>query len=175
MKKYYFINKFDTNNIDSQDKQTVIVYRNYDLKKVDENLIIKIKKYCYKKSLKFYLANNVRLANKLNLDGAYLPAFNNDLKHLSYSFKKNFKIIGSAHNLKEIRIKEKQNVTKIVLSSIFKKNKNFLGINKFINLAKLSNKKVVALGGMTHKNYQKLKLLKLSGFAGISFFEKKGP
>ena len=27
--KYYFINKFDTNNIDKQDKQTVIIYRNY--------------------------------------------------------------------------------------------------------------------------------------------------
>ncbi len=29
IKKYYFINKFDTNNIDKQDKQTAIIYRNY--------------------------------------------------------------------------------------------------------------------------------------------------
>ena len=171
MKKYYFINKFDTNNIDKQDKQTVIIYRNYNLEKIEENLIIKIKKYCHKKSLEFYLANNIRLAIKLNLDGAYLPAFNKELKHLSYSFKKNFKIIGSAHNLKEIRIKEKQNVQKIILSSIFKKKKNFLGINKFKNLAKLSNKKIVALGGITHKNQKKLKLLNRLDFAGISFFE----
>ena len=31
---------------------------------------------------------------------------------MAYSYKKNFKIIGSAHNLKEIRIKENQNVEK---------------------------------------------------------------
>jgi len=171
MKKYYFINKFDTNNIDKQDKQTVIIYRNYKLKKIDENLIIKIKKYCSRKSLKFYLANNVRLAIRLNLNGAYLPAFNNNLNHLSYSLKKNFEIIGSAHNIKEIRIKETQKVDKIIISSLFKKNKNFLGINKFKLLAKLTGKNVVALGGITKTNLTKLALLDQSEFAGISFFE----
>ena len=49
-------------------------------------------------SFKFFLANNVKLAFKLRLDGAYLPSFNNDLKHLNYPKRKNFFIIGSAHN-----------------------------------------------------------------------------
>ena len=49
IKKYYFINKFDTNNIDKQDKQTSIIYRNYLVKNIDENLILKIKGYCKKK------------------------------------------------------------------------------------------------------------------------------
>ena len=53
MKKYYFINKFDTNVIDKQDKQTSIIYRNYLVKNIDENLILKIKKYCRKKQLNF--------------------------------------------------------------------------------------------------------------------------
>ena len=44
IKKYYFINKFDTNNIDKQDKQTIIIYRNYNSKKLNEELILKIKK-----------------------------------------------------------------------------------------------------------------------------------
>ena len=121
-KKYYFISKFDTNNIDKQDKQTTIIYRNYSKKTEDQTLILKIKKYCKKKSIDFYLSNNVRLAIKLNLDGAYIPSFNTSLRHLSYSYKKKFKIVGSAHNLKEIRIKENQNVRKIFLSSLFKKN-----------------------------------------------------
>ena len=171
MIKYYFINKFDTNNIDKQDKQTVIIYRNYNLNKIDDRLIIKIKKYCRKKSIRFYLANNIKLAINLNLDGAYLPAFNNSFKHLSYTIKKNFKIIGSAHNIKEIRIKENQGVDKVIISSLFKKNKNFLGINKFKILAKNTNKNVVALGGITKKNYKKLALLNQLEFAGISFFE----
>ena len=171
MKKYYFINKLDTNNIDKQDKQTTIIYRNYTTKIVDQALILKIKKYCKKKSIKFYLSNNIKIAIKLDLDGVYIPSFNRSLKHLAYSFKKNFKIIGSAHNLKEVRIKEKQNVSKIFLSSLFKKNKNFLGMNKFKLLSKLTNKDVVVLGGISEKNKKKISLLNQYDFAGISYFE----
>jgi thiamine-phosphate pyrophosphorylase len=171
IKKYYFINKFDTNIIDKQDKQTTIIYRNYNSNNKDESLILKINKYCKKRSIKFFLANNVKLALKLNLNGVYIPAFNTNLNHLAYSYKKNFEIIGSAHNLKEIRIKENQSVEKIFLSSVFKKNKNFLGINKFKILTKLTTKKIVVLGGVSNKNIKKLTLLNQSEFAGISFFE----
>ena len=170
-RKYYFINKFDTNNIDKQDKLTTIIYRNYSVNKADENLILKIKRYCKKKSIKFYLSNNIELAIKLNLDGAYIPSFNKSLKHLAFSLKKNFQIVGSAHNLKEIRTKEIQKVSKIFLSSLFKKNKNYLGINKFKLISNLTKKKVVALGGISKENIKKLKLLNSSEFAGISYFE----
>ena len=40
MNKYYFINKFDTNIINKQDKQTIIIYRNYSSKKIDEKTIL---------------------------------------------------------------------------------------------------------------------------------------
>ena len=90
---------------------------------------------------------------------------------MAYSYKKNFKIIGSAHNLKEIRIKENQNVEKIFLSSLFKKNKNFLGINKFKLLSKLTAKNIVVLGGVSKQNKKKLSLINQSDFAGISYFE----
>jgi thiamine-phosphate pyrophosphorylase len=169
--KYYFINNFDTNNIDKQDNQTIIIYRNYSLTNKNEDFIFKIKKYCKKKKIKFYLSNNIKLAIKLDLDGAYIPSFNKDTKHLSYSYKKKFNIVGSAHNLKEIRIKEKQNVKEIVISSLFKKNKNFLGMNRYKLLGNLTQKNVVALGGISRKNLKKIKLLKNSNFAGISFFE----
>ena len=150
--KYYFINNFDTNNIDKQDNQTIIIYRNYSLTNKNEDFIFKIKKYCKKKKIKFYLSNNIKLAIKLDLDGAYIPSFNKDTKHLSYSYKKKFNIVGSAHNLKEIRIKEKQNVKEIIISSLFKKNKNFLGMNRYKLLGNLTQKNVVALGGISRKN-----------------------
>ena len=169
--KYYFINKFETNNIDKQDKQTIIIYRNYSSKVADVKLILKIKNYCKKKGIKFYLSNNIQLAIKLNLDGAYIPSFNKNIKHLSYSLKKKFKIVGSAHNLKEIRTKETQKVNEIFLSSLFKKNKNYLGINKFKILSQLARKEVVVLGGISKKNLKKLKILNQSKFAGISYFE----
>ena len=169
LNKYYFISKFDTNYIDKQNKDTAIVYRNYNTN--NKNTILSFKHYCKKKGYKFYLANNIRLAVNLNLDGAYIPSFNKKTNHLAYSIPKNFLIIGSAHNNFEIKIKEKQGVSIIFLSSLFKKNKNFLGINKFKLLSQLTSKKVIALGGISSKNFKKLKLLNCFGFAGISFFE----
>ena len=111
------------------------------------------------------------MALKLKLDGAYIPSFNNSLNHIGFSIRQNFNIIGSAHNIKEIKIKEKQKVDKIVLSSLFKENKNYLGINKLKLLSKLTKKKVIVLGGISKKNIKKIKLLGISEFAGISYFE----
>ena len=133
--------------------------------------IIKLKKYCNKKNLKFFLSNDVKLAINLNLDGVYIPSFNKSFGHLSYSYNNNFKIIGSAHNLKEIKTKEMQKVSKIILSSLFKKNKNFLGLFRFKLLSKLTKKDVVALGGISRKNLKMLKILDNQEFAGISYFE----
>ena len=148
-RKYYFINKFETNNIDKLSRQTAVIYRNYNSKTLNKELILKLKKYCQKKRIKFYLSNNIKLAMRLDLDGAYLPSFNKSKKHLSYSFKRKFSLIGSAHNIKEIKIKEMQSVSKIFISSIFKKNKNYLGINKFKLISNLTQKKVVALCGIS--------------------------
>ena len=168
--KYYFINKFETINLDKQKKGVGIIFRNYNSNN-HLNTILKLKKYCKNKGYKFYLSNNIKLAIKLGLDGVYIPSFNMDRKHLSFSFKKNFLIIGSAHNNKEIKIKEVQGVKIIFISSLFKLNKNYLGINRFKLLSSLSNKKVVALGGISNKNKKQLKLLNCFGFAGISYFE----
>ena len=134
-------------------------------------LILKIRNYCKRKKIKFYISNNIKLAISLNLDGVYLPSFNQNFNHLGYSFKKNFVIIGSAHNNKEIKIKEKQGVSAIFLSSLFKKNKNYLGLNKFKLLSKLTTKKIIPLGGISDQNLNKLRLLNCSSFAGISYFE----
>jgi thiamine-phosphate pyrophosphorylase len=168
--KYYFINKFDQSHIDKQDKDTAIIYRNYN-QEVDETLILQLKNYCKKKGNKFLLSNNVRLAIKFGLDGIYIPSFNKSKKHLSYSFKKNFIILGSAHNIYELKTKELQNVQAIFLSSIFKKNKNYLGIYRFKLLSLLTKKKIVALGGISKKNLKMLNLINYFGLAGISFFE----
>ena len=175
LNKYYFINKFVQSYLDNQDKETIIIYRNY-VQKHDKKLILRLKNYCKKKGNKFLLSNNIKLAINLDLDGAYIPSFNKDTKHLSFSFKKNFILLGSAHNVYEIKTKELQNVESIFLSSIFKNNKNYLGINKFKLFSLLSKKRIVALGGISTANVKKLNLINCSGFAGISFFEqKKGP
>ena len=173
-KKYFFIDKFEPKIIECQDKNTVIIFRNYKTKNILSE-IEKVRKYCFKNQYKLYLANDIKLAIKLNLDGAYIPSFNKNFYHLSYKFKKNFKLIGSAHNNYEYKIKILQKVQIIFLSSIFKQNLNYLGLNRFRNLAKNFRTNTVALGGVSYKNIKMLKLLKIIGFAGISYFKKKGP
>ena len=169
--KYYFINSLDTNNLKKQDGQTTIIYRNYKSSQTDISKILILKNFLKKKGNKFLIANNFKLALKLGLDGVYIPSFNKKFNHLAYSTSINFIILGSAHNLKEIRIKELQNVQKIFISSLFKKNKNYLGLNKFKILTRYTKKNIVALGGISKKNLKKINLVNVLSFAGISFFE----
>ena len=106
----------------------------------------------------------------------YLPAFNQYKKYHNLTIYKNFKIIGSAHNLREIRIKETQNCEKIFISPIFKtkKNRKFLGTVKFNLLAKNTKKKVISLGGINTENLKKIRLTKSNGIASISWIKKNG-
>ena len=132
--------------------------------------LLKMRTFCKRKGIKLYLSNNIQLSIKLGFDGAYIPAFNKSFKHLNYKLKKNFKILGSAHNIKEIRLKEKQKVNLIFISSIFKKNKNYLGLYKFMNLEKLTDINIIALGGINRSNLRILSLTNCAGFAGINYF-----
>ena len=169
--KYYFINTFDTNNLQKQDKETIIIYRNYSSSNIKIDKLLKLKNFLRKQGNKFFLANNFKLALKLGLDGVYLPSFNKDFNHLAYSIFSNFVVVGSAHNLKEIRIKELQKAQNIFISSLFKKNKNYLGLHRFKILGKYTQKKIVALGGISKKNIRKIKLTETSSIAGISYFK----
>ena len=155
LRKYYFINSLDTNNIKKQDRETVIIYRNYTLPKININKILKLRNFLKKRGNKFLLSNNVKLALKLKLDGVYIPSFNKNFDHLPYSINPNFIILGSAHNLKEIRIKELQKVQSIFISSIFKKNQNYLGINKFKSYFKIYQKKNNSPWGNNKKKFEK--------------------
>jgi len=169
-KKFYYIDNYDINNIKNITSDIGIIFRNYSTK-IDRKQIIKIKEFCKKKGIKLFLGNDIKSALSLSLDGAYIPSFNHNFNHLNFMKRKNFLLIGSAHNVKELRIKETQLVSCIFLSSIFKKNKNYLGLYKFRNLMSLTNKKVYALGGISKGNIKMLKNLKVSGFAAISFFK----
>ena len=88
-KYYYFIDKFEKDDIKNINKNIAIIYRNYT-RKIDIKLIQNIKDILKKKKIKFFLANNIKLAIKLNLDGVYIPSFNKEFKINSYSKKKKF-------------------------------------------------------------------------------------
>ena len=121
-----------------------------------------------------FVSNDIKLAIKARADGVYIPSFNKSQKFTNVK-KKNFVIIGSAHNQKEIKEKIIQRCSVIFLSPIFymKKKKYFLNLHKFNYIANNNKIKFFALGGINDKNFRKLKLLKIHGFAGITIFKKK--
>ena len=174
-KIYHFIDDFKEKDIEYLPKNIALIYRNYE-KKPSKTQIVKIRNYCKKRKIKFYLSNNYKMAINLNLDGIYLPSFNKQIKLNIFSKRKNFLVMGSAHNVQEVNIKQNQGCKLIFLAPIFKvnKKKKFLGINKFNQLS--FNKKInfVALGGINSSNIKKINLLNCYGFAGISWIKKNG-
>ena len=171
-KVYHFINEFDKKNILKIDKNINLIFRNYD-KKLSQFFLKKLKNFCHKNGYKIYLSNNVDLANILGFDGVYLPSFNKKLLKKK-KLKKNFETLGSAHNLREMKIKEIQGVEKIFLSPLFDtKSKKGLGIYRFKQLSLLTKKTVVPLGGIDNSNIKKLIMLKKSLLASIKYINNK--
>ena len=172
---YYFINEFDYSHFINLDKNISFIWRNKNKETLLKTLI-ELRNFCNKNGRKLYINNDIYLAHKIGADGLYISSNNKDLILGSGKLKKNFKILGSAHNIKEIKIKEIQNVTEIFLSPLFKKKKNKkLDIFRYLNLKKATNMKDIALGGINEKNFKRLKLINPAGFAGITYFEKKRP
>src|SRR6056300_1014401 len=146
---YLFINNCNLYELFNLESNINLIYRNYD-EKININSIKKLKTFCQKTNRKLFIANNYKVAFNLNLDGIYLPSFNKQLDIIGKSRRKNFKIIGSAHNIKEIKIKKGCEL--IFLSPIFKtkKNNSYLGVIKF-NLIRLNqSNSFVALGGINN-------------------------
>ena len=169
-KIFYFINKFDRNHILKLKRNINLIFRNYNTN-FDLEYYRKIKNFCHSNGFKIYLSNEINIAHSLGFDGVYLPAFNKQFVK-NRNFRLNFEILGSAHNLKEIRQKEIQGVNYLFISPIFFKiGKESLGIIKFNNLSKNSYTQIVALGGVNRYNLKKLKLIGVKSFASISLVE----
>jgi thiamine-phosphate pyrophosphorylase len=170
---YYFIDKFDRDEILNLDNKINIIYRNYKSKNKDSD-VQKIKYFCKITKKKIFISNDIKLALKYDLDGLYLPAFNNKLNYKNLNLRKNFKIIGSAHNIREIKIKEKQGCTSIFVSPLFynPKNEYSLGIIKFNLVCINASVDIIALGGINKKNIKLLQSTNVSGFASISWIKK---
>ena len=174
-KIYYFIDNFNITEIKKINKDIGLIYRNYN-EPYNYELIKKMRDFCIVEKRMFFISNNIKIAKKLGLNGVYIPSFNN-LKNLkNLSVRKNFKIIGSAHNKIELKNKENQGCKEVFIAPIFKtKKKNFyLDVVKFNLLIINTNTKIIALGGINKSNFFKLKSTKCFGFASISWIKKTG-
>ena len=178
IKKKYFliienIKDIDLKNIKIRNKFSIIYRNNHKIDNLSD--LFEFRRKCKLKAIKFYVANNNNLAVFLNSDGIYLSSYNKSLKSLNYK-KLNYEIIGSAHDFKEILLKKKQGCVFILLSKLFEvsydKTSPFLGIIRFNNFLKISNK-LVPLGGINLQNLNYLKSVQCKGFAILSEVKKK--
>ena len=172
---YLFLKEF---NLETQKKIIKNKIKNiiyYNLNVSDYTFLNKIRQWCKSQQIKFFVINNHKLATQINSDGIYLTSNYKKINYFSFR-KKNFTIIGSAHNQIEYYLKKSQGCKRIFLSPIFKTNKysnnKVLGLVKF-NLISLGwNIKTVALGGVNKKNFKLVKLTKNNSIGFQSLIKK---
>ena len=175
-KIYCYINEYNLTELSNLSNNINLIYRNYNSQNYLEN-VLKLRTFCKKEKRKLFISNDIKLALRLKLDGVYIPSFNKKLNYCNiYNKPKKFEIIGSAHNINEIKLKKIQGCNEIFLSSIFKvkKSRKFLGIVKFNLISNQFKNKIIALGGLNENNYKKLKTTNSIGFASISWAKKNG-
>ena len=178
-KKKYFLIIESIKDIDLSNikifKKFIIIYRNN--KKIENiNKLLDFRKQCKIKKIEFYVSNDIKLMVYLKADGIYVSAHNYDL---SISKLKNtkYKIIGSVHNYKEMKIKKIQGCSHFIYSRLFKtkykEKPNFLGLVRFNLLTFLVREDLVPLGGINYNNLNKMNIVNSKSFAIMSEIKKK--
>ena len=182
IKFYFFIDTLDEiirKNIKNF-KKLSFVYKSDSINDINNANIKTIKNFCKKNQIPFFISDNFKLAKKYGADGIFLSSSYKKIGNIV--LKKNFKIIGSAHNQLEYSLKNKQSCELIMLSPLFY-NKKY-SQNKILNVCKFNlismgwDKKICALGGISLNNFKKLNMTRCSAVAFISLMkenQKKSP
>jgi thiamine-phosphate pyrophosphorylase len=183
IKFYFFIDTLDEiirKNIKNF-KKLSFIYKSDSINNINHTNIKTIKNFCKKNKIPFFISDNFKLAKKYRADGIFLSSSYKKIGNII--LKKNFKIIGSAHNQLEYSLKNKQSCEMIMLSPLFY-NKKY-SQNKILNVCKFNllsmgwDKKICALGGISLNNLKKLNMTRCSAVAFISLMkennQKKSP
>ena len=194
-KIYFFIDKIDEINLDQVKKTgAILIFRtsknisrkslkkfasNCKSKTIDKELREKSEKLasdCKRKRIDLFVANSLKLQSLLKTNRFYISAWNKKYYKNLRKFNSNIEIVGSAHNVKEIKEKIDQGCSQIFLSRIFETKyrlkKGFLGVNKFNLMTRRFITNFIALGGINIKNFNQVKSLNIIGFA-MSLDKKK--
>ena len=171
-KFFIFLDHYSDHIFNNNNTNMGVIYRNSKGKNKQKELI-KIANMCKRKKMQLFVSNDIKLTLKVKANGLYIPAFSKKKFHNLEN--KRLKILGSAHNTKQIYEKISQKCNAIFLSPVFymRKYKKFLNIYKFNLLSNINKIDFMALGGINDNNIRRLKLLNISGFGGIRMFKKK--
>jgi thiamine-phosphate pyrophosphorylase len=170
---YFFTNVLNetiSNNI-IKFKNVCIIYK--PEKHISKNYIeiLKIRNFCKKNKIKFYISDDYKLANKFAANGIFLSSINKSFIR-PIQLQNDFNIVGSVHNTFEYWVKNRQNCKEIMLSPLFFNAKyssnKILGVTRFNLISTNWCLKLCALGGINLGNLKKLKMSKASSIAFIS-------
>ena len=110
--------------------------------------LIKFRKECFCRKIKFYVANNFKLCVLLKADGIYLSSYNKSFKPLNI-LKQNFDIIGQL-TISEVFEKLKQGCKLVLFSKLFvvnySQNSPYIGLVKYNKFINHFNKNLIPLG-----------------------------
>ena len=164
-KHYVFleeINNLIKDNLFKFSNINIIIDINKNTEKNLENEL-SIIKFAKKKRIPFFIKNDFKKSIKYRANGIFISSDNKKIIK-PILLKKNFYIIGGAHNQLEYTQKLKQNCHLLMLSPIFFNEK--YSKNKILNILKFNNKtrhwktNLCALGGINSKTLKKVKLTK---------------
>ncbi len=176
-KLFFFIEKLNELNLDYVKKiGAILILRNPE--KLNLLDLKKFNKRCISKKITLFIQNSVKILILLKTNNFYISGYNKSQFKQLRILNRKVKIIGSAHNVTEIREKLNQGCEYIVLSRIFKTSykfkKGFLGTTKFNLLTRNFSQKFIALGGINEKNFRLLSLLNIHGCAMSGDKKKAG-
>jgi thiamine-phosphate pyrophosphorylase len=178
LKHYVFINTINEvikkNIVKFKDINIVINIDHDDEQNIKSELDIII--FAKKNKIPFLIKNNFKKAIQFKASGVFIDSSNKKITR-PLNMKKNFLIMGSAHNQFEYYNKLKQNCKIISLSPIFNNNKysknKILHVVKFNLISKNWKTQICALGGINEKTLKKIKLTNVSSVAFSSYISKK--
>lgn len=162
--KYYVflekINEIIRNNL-LKFKSINVIIDIKNIKEISTKKTLLLIKFCKDNKIPFFLIDNYQLCTKYHSNGIFLSSRNKQ-KIKPLLLKKNFKILGSAHNQSEYFIKVKQGCQLVMLSPLFFNKKysenKILNVLKFNLISQRWNKDLCALGGINEENIKKIKL-----------------
>ena len=174
-KIYFFIDKINETNLDQVKKTGAIL-----ILRRSKNISLKrLKKFalnCKSKRIDLFVANRFKLLSLLKTNRFYVSAWNKKYYKNLRKFNSNIELVGSAHNVNEIKEKIDQGCSQIFLSRIFETKyrlkKGFLGVTRFKLITRRFVSNFIALWGINIKNFNQIKSLNIIGFA-MSLDKKK--
>ena len=170
MKKIFYKHYVFLEEINNLIRENLVEFNNIniiiDIDKKDKKALenqFSIIKFAKKNKIPFLFKNDFRKCIKYNASGIFIEA---NYKKITKPMllKKNFQIIGGAHDQLEYAQKLRQKCHLLMLSPLFFNEKysrnKILNISRFNQLALNWTIKICALGGINSKTLKKIKLTK---------------